>query len=181
MAYVDSTGLFIATTSDLYFAAEGATPAPLVSIATWNLSKSAVLTGDYFNPYLYMVDSNIAYTIDVSTLPMGGKASISNVKMASLNHVLDLAVYQPDTTQPATLLAMQDLSLYIVDQNTGAEKFLMDVPKGVSPQTSNAITAETWFVADDNTLWSLDVVAAKVLTTAAFDGADLESSFQFRP
>jgi hypothetical protein len=178
---VMNTGLFLLTTDTLYFSSQmTSTPGPFTAVLSGlNLSQKAVINGDYFNSALYVVDGSMLYVIDV-TNPMS--PAVTTVKMATLNHILDIQLYVAGgdpTTQ--VLLALQDSSLYWLDFHSGNSTFIMNIPSTVSLPWPNAISGETWFVSDNATLWTIDPVMAQVLTSSPFDGADLQSTFQYHP
>jgi hypothetical protein len=181
MEAVTGSGLFLLTTSTLYYASQQtATPGPFTPILSGlTLSTKAVIVGDYFNTGLYVVDGSMLWVIDV-TNPMS--PVVTPVKMATLNHILDIQLYVAGgdpTTQ--VLLALQDSSLYWLDFHTGNSTYIMNIPATTSLPWSNAISGETWFVNDNATLWTIDPVMAQVLTSSPFDGADLQSSVQYHP
>jgi len=178
---VSGAGLFLLTTSTLYYSSQMTSPPGPFTPILWGLtlSQKAVITGDYFNPYFYLVDGSMLWVIDV-TNPMS--PVVTPVKMATLNHILDIQLYVAGgdpTTQ--VLLALQDSSLYWLNFHTGNSTFIMNIPPTASLPWPNAISGETWFVSDNATLWTIDPVMAEVLTSSPFDGADLQSTFQYHP
>jgi len=179
LGYVNALGLFMLSTSDLYYSAEGDSPGALnrvLSVAALQLSQSAVLVGDYWNPFFYVVDGSSLYIINVTTPT---SPQVVRRSMTNLTNVWDLAVYgtDPSTSQ---LLAVQDFQLYWLDFN-GNSQYIMNIPKGKGLPLSNAISGDTWFVCDDATLYTIDPVTATLLTNDPFDGAALQSPFLFHP
>jgi len=179
MVPIVDQGLYIATTTSLYYVAEplaGGAPVltTLMNLTVLELDNSALFAGDFWNPYLYIIQGNqlIIFDFTVQTKPV-----ISEVTL-TLNNITELAVYDSDNAGPISLVTQVGTKLYLIDNMKGTATYLQDL---ATVPISNSVGPDTYFYADATKLYSLDLTTGKVLTTAPFAGANLEGFFQFHP
>jgi len=178
MVPISMQGLYIATTTTLYYVAEpdsGASPVltSIMNLTSLELDNTALLAGDFWNPYIYIVQGNTLYIFDFTSQM---KPIISEIPL-TLNNIVDLSVFDADNGGPINLVAQVGTKLYLVDMK-GTATYLQDI--GTTP-LSVSVGPDTYFYADSNKLSTLDLVSGKILTTEPFDGADLEGFFQYHP
>lgn len=178
MVPISEQGLYLATTTSLYYVAEpasGAAPTltTIMNLTALELDNTALFAGDFWNPYLYIVQGNqlVIFDFTVQTKPV-----ISEVTL-TLNNITDLSVYDTDNGGPIYLIAQVGTKLYLIDMK-GMATYLQDL---ATNPISYSVGPDTYFYADAKKLYTLDLTTGKVLTNAAFDGADLEGFFQYHP
>jgi len=173
-------GLYILTTTTLYSIPSAGVINSVLDVTSWKLNENAILTSNFWDPYLHIVQDNMIYSINLTnpSTPL-----VSSVK-SDLNQVIDLEVYLSyvDSVETPTLLAIQNYTLYLLDATLGTAKILLTVPKGPGSPRVNAYGPDTFFFCDDASIYSIDVPNGKLLTTNPFTlGPYLQGFFQWHP
>jgi len=180
--YLNAIGMYMVTTTDIYFVPEPTSTETqvmtrLTSVANLKLSMNAMLTGDYWNPFMYIVDGTNVHTINITD---NNNIQTSSSK-TDLTPIDDVDVWTEDTEMPV-LLALQNSSLYFVDQRTGVSKWFTNITQtGSGKLWSNALTTPDWFVSDDTVFYHYDLSQPVLIGSGPFDGKSLQGMFQFHP
>jgi len=183
MYYLSYTGLYVLTTSTLYFIPQNdnshysSSMVLLSSVVDLKLSQNAVVVGDYYTPIIYVSDGPNLYVINVAD---NTNVAIQTVKFDSLTNIIDLQVYEPDE-DTTLLVALQDWSLYYVDPADGSSKYVMDIIKGVGKPWDNSLSFTTFYVADETQYYAYDLSVMQNIVQQPFNGTGWQGLFQYHP